>query len=956
MNELLYAKYNRTRNPIFQTGTEIISVDGNKYVRKKPLSEEAKAHIKAYDDKYRINMDIYRTLLPIKGEIEGDCIIFPFIKGETVKDKINSQRNNIETLCSAIKSVFANELSYKDDVICIFEKSDAFTEVFGDDFGYSGLAVTKSDIDVTFDNVIQYGDNYYLIDCEWTFDFKIPLKYIHYRRLYWYYHNEQAYFNGIISEYDFLEKFDISRQEVELFKKWEQSFQFYVYGENACYAYTAKYQKNIIDFKKVVKSCGNVERVIINKDKEYSDLLCEYQKLSEAKLELGREYQKLSEAKLELGREYQKLSEAKQESDNLSQRLSIEYQDLHNSYMEIINSKIWKLTNPIRILAAKMKKKEISNRRMWLSTKIRKLITVIKMVCKQPSLISYGLSYARKNGIKSLYSAIASIDNNKKVHNSASLIGEPLKEPYTGNILFSILMPVYNVDIKWLDMAIKSVEKQNYTNWELCIVDDYSTDERVAEYLTGICNEKIKIEFSDKNGGISVATNNAAKLATGSYILLMDNDDEMQPNALDAFYEEIMKSHPDILYSDQDIIDQSGNHRDPLLKPDWSPDLFLSQMYLGHLIAFRRELFTLVGGFRSEFNGAQDYDLLLRMISNTSNIVHVPKVLYSWRDIPSSTAANPGSKPYAQTAGLKAIQSYLDNRYGVGDATVFETDSLFLYDVRYRMKEQYKAAIIIPTKDHPELLKVAVDSIESETDYDNYEILILNNNSELEKTYEYFTNVQKQYSNVRVEDAMFEFNWSKLNNYGVSKIAADVYVFLNNDVKILSKEWLTRLVENSTRQEIGVVGGLLLYEDDTIQHAGVVVGMGGWAEHVFKAMTPIHRGTPFISPMVTRNVTAVTGACLAISKDTLEKIGPFDERFIICGSDIELGIRAHQKGFYNIYSPFVRLYHYESKSRSSYVPEIDFKMSYEVYTPYRENGDPFYNSNLDYYKFQPTIK
>ena len=232
------------------------------------------------------------------------------------------------------------------------------------------------------------------------------------------------------------------------------------------------------------------------------------------------------------------------------------------------------------------------------------------------------------------------------------------------NIKFSVLIPVYNVEIHWLQRAIESVANQVYGNWELCLVDDCSTDHRVREYLSGIRDKRIKVKLLEKNSGISAATNEAAVLADGDYLVLMDNDDEIAENALLEFSDVIKNTGADILYSDQDIVDAEGNHRDPFCKPDWSPELLLSQMYIGHLLGFKRSLFEKAGGFRSEFNGSQDYDLMLRMSEITDNIVHIPKILYSWRAIPSSTANNPESKPYAQVVGLKAVQEHLDRVYG----------------------------------------------------------------------------------------------------------------------------------------------------------------------------------------------------------------------------------------------------------------------------------------------------
>lgn len=543
----------------------------------------------------------------------------------------------------------------------------------------------------------------------------------------------------------------------------------------------------------------------------------------------------------------------------------------------------------------------------------QKLAAIIKEGVRNPQKIKKGLKVLKNQGPEIFKQRLSASVNYEPGYGRVKK--EKLKN-YSGEILFSIVMPVYNVEIKWLDKAIESIEKQNYKNWEICIADDCSTKQEVREHLSAMKNSRIKIKLLEKNQGISGATNAAAALASGEYILLMDNDDELAPSALHEFYQKIKKEGSEIIYSDMDIIDAKGKTRDPLCKPDWSPDLFLSQMYLGHLIGFKKSLFEKVGGFRGEFNGSQDYDLLLRMTEMTDKIGHVPEILYHWRDLPSSTAANPESKPYAQTAGLNAIQEHLDRVYGKGAATANETENLFVYDVRYHMNEEPKVSIIIPIKDHADLLKAAIDSIFAKTTYKNFEIIILNNNSEREETFTYLKKVKEEHDNVIVKDAAFEFNWSRLNNYGMKFATGDVYVCLNNDVEVIEPEWLTRLVEKAIRKDVGVVGGLLLYEDNTIQHAGVVIGMGGWADHVFKGMKPQHYGSPFVSPMVTRNVSAVTGACLAVSKATIEKIGGFDEKFIVCGSDIELALRANQHGLVNIYDPNVRLYHYESKSLS----------------------------------------
>lgn len=587
--------------------------------------------------------------------------------------------------------------------------------------------------------------------------------------------------------------------------------------------------------------------------------------------------------------------------------------------------------------------------------KIRKLVTLTKECIRHPKKIVKGAGVLVKYGPKNF------VYRMKKSAHYATLV-EVQDQDFVevdgqanGRLKFSVVMPTYNVDPIWLERAVESIYRQKYFNWELCIVDDCSTNQSTINYLKSLRDNRIHVVYSDVNQGISGATNKAVSMATGDYILLLDNDDTFSENAIYEFAKKALETDADIIYSDHDIVDENEVHQMPFHKPDWSPDLMLSQMYVGHLLGFKKWIFDSVGGFRAEYNGSQDYDLFLRMSAETDKIAHIPCVLYSWRSLPSSTATNPESKPYAQIAGLNAIQDFLDQKYGQGYAKVNETENMFVYDVRYPIPHGTKVSIIIPTKDHTDLLDNLLKSIFTKTTYTNYEIIIINNNSTEEESFLYFDRIQSEHENVKVVDAFIEFNWSKLNNIGVENSDGDVFVFMNNDMEILTEDWLERLTENALRDDIGVVGALLLYEDGYIQHAGVVLGMNGWADHVFKDMKPTHFGSPFISPVVTRNVLAVTGACQAISRKTLDKIGKYNEEFVICGSDVEICLRAHENGLNNLYIPHVRLTHYESKSRDSFIPEIDFVMSEKYYSKYRGN-DPYFNDSLDYNRCVPTLK
>ena len=523
------------------------------------------------------------------------------------------------------------------------------------------------------------------------------------------------------------------------------------------------------------------------------------------------------------------------------------------------------------------------------------------------------------------------------------------------DIKFSFVMSVCDIDADLLKCTIQSIEKQTYGNWEICLTYNASVNADLREYLKKLEGNRIKVKCLNAYEEISSALNEAANMATGDYLLFVDAADELHSKALHEFGRNIQKTNADIIYSDMKVIDETEEHMFPVYKPDWSPDLMLAHMYLEHLIGIKSELFKKVKGFSADFKHAYECDLVLRMIEYTNNIQHVARALYLKRALQNGIKNTAEENAIKHVEEKKAIQEHLDRVLGENAAIVEETEEQFVYDIRYRIDEQPLVSIIIPTKDHMDDLKVVLTSIFSKTTYDKYEIIILDNNSEKEETKQYFKEIQKTYENIRVVEASYEFNWSKLNNHGIRLAKGDVFVFLNNDVKVIEPTWLGRLVEHALQPNTGVVGGLLLYEDNSIQHAGVVIGMGGWADHVYKGMIPSHVETPFISPMITRNVTACTGACMAISRKTIEKIGDFDERFIICGSDVEICIRAIDEGYKNVYVPQVKLYHYESKSRDSYIPPVDYELSDIMYSGYRKGGDPYYNKNLSIESCVPQV-
>ncbi|MCT7593184.1 glycosyltransferase family 2 protein [Aliarcobacter butzleri] len=609
---------------------------------------------------------------------------------------------------------------------------------------------------------------------------------------------------------------------------------------------------------------------------------------------------------------------------------------------------------------------KISKSEYKLAQRLNTVKKIRAKIKQDSSLIKKFISSVKHNGLKqSILKVKAQLHKSeieekydiKYTYIEPNLTTEIKKEmnSFLQKPLISIIMPVYNVDPKWLDLAIKSIEKQWYENWELCIADDKSTKQETINYLKNINNPKIKIKFLDQNLNISGASNAALELACGEYLALMDNDDEITPDALYEVVKAINETGAEFIYSDEDKMNMEGNCLNPYFKPDYSYDLLLSLNYICHFSVIKKSIIDEIKGFNTKYNGAQDYDLFLRVIEKTNKIYHVPKVLYHWRMIETSTAMSSAAKPYAHDAGKKAVQSHFD-RMDIR-ATVIDSEYTFVLDVDYEMPNiNPLVSIIIPTKDAVNYLETCINSIVNLSTYKNYEILILNNNSEKEETFEWFKKVQQKYSFVKIIEANYEFNWSKLNNHGIKESKGDVFIFLNNDIEVITPNWIERLASKSLQPNVGTVGALLLFEDNTIQHSGVVVGLNGWADHLYRTAQPVHLHINYTSPMVNKNVLAVTGACVAISKKTIENIGNFSEDFLICGSDVEICLRAHENGYRNILDANTKLYHFESKTRSSFVPECDFEMSRKAYKYYWENGDPFYNINLSLNGYLPNIR
>jgi len=529
--------------------------------------------------------------------------------------------------------------------------------------------------------------------------------------------------------------------------------------------------------------------------------------------------------------------------------------------------------------------------------------------------------------------------------------------------LISVLLPVYNTDEAWLRKCLDSVLSQIYPHWELCIADDASTLPHVRSILEEYRNGdgRVRLVFRETNGHISAASNSALSLAAGDYVALLDHDDELTP---DALYEiaALIGRHPetDMIYTDEDKIDTQGRRHSPFFKPDWSPDTFLSLMYTCHLGVYRTALVRKIGGFREGFEGSQDYDLVLRLTERTDRIRHIPRVLYHWRSIPASSASSFDSKGYAQDAGLRAVREALERRGE--DAVAEPVEGLSgRYRARYRLPGRPLVSIVIPTRDLSALLETCLHSVFERTAYDRFEVIIVDNDSREPETRELFRRWQeREPARFRVVPMPIPFNFPALINEGVRKARGDLVLLLNNDIEVVSGDWLAEMAAQAMRPRVGAVGVKLLYPDDTVQHAGVVLGIGGVAGHSHKYLSNDRTGY-FDRLRITANYAAVTGACLMVERTKFDDAGGFDEALPVAFNDVDFCIRLLKAGYYNLCLSHPVLYHHESKTRGpedTVEKQIRFRGEIDLMEArWGEllKNDPFYSPHLTRYREDYSI-
>lgn len=639
----------------------------------------------------------------------------------------------------------------------------------------------------------------------------------------------------------------------------------------------------------------------------------------------------------------------KEKNEQLAYRLSAsqrEVEDLTRKLDKIKGSIFWKLAKPARVVI-----------NYCIATKNR-------ILCHgNPKGIAHKLlsKYREKKAIR--------------IHGTGSFpsVAEREKEETTvfpKDVTFSILVPLYNTPERFLREMIESVTAQTYGKWELCLADG---SDDAHDFVGRICQEyrqkdsRIKYQKLAKNEGISGNTNECYKMATGNYIALFDHDDLLHPCVLFAYMQAICEKDADYIYCDEATFKgNSINHMITLhFKPDYAPDNLLANNYICHFSVFSRELLESGELFRSQFDGSQDHDMILRLTAKAKHIVHIPRILYYWRSHKGSVASSIDAKTYAINAAKGAVADHLTKlgyrNFEIESTRAFAT----IFRIKYELTSRPLVSIIIPNKDHVDDLSRCVESIINLSTYDNYEIVIVENNSETAEIRTYYEEISR-HPRVQVVEYKGDFNYSKINNFGVQYAKGEYLLLLNNDTEVITPDWMEELLMYAMRKDVGVVGAKLYYPDKTIQHAGIVIGLGAHrtAGHTHYRIPEANVG--YMGRLCyAQDVTAVTGACMMVSKALYEELGGLDESFTVALNDVDFCLRVREKGFLNIFTPFAELYHYESKSRGSdkkgeralrYQQESDrFRVKW---ADALAKGDPYYNPNfsLDHSDFTVNWK
>lgn len=998
---VLYSKFSNERRRTFAIRTDIVkTADGKISVHKTADAAQGTDFIEKLKEHAQSLKGLFSNTGILVNELQtsktGEAVFTYIEEAVTLEQQLYKLWNDEK------KETAVEQMNHYLKEICElatvpFEKTEAFTEMFGDvDVPEDAMSMPVTDLDLVTENILLCGEQRHLIDFEWTFDFPIPVEFVCYRI--WHYFIQR----NIIKQPDkiimLLEDLGFDMAAQRRYERMEKAFQQYVtgshvpiremyrfitpgcvsleksenggseqcagyYGSTLFYSETAQFiQENSIVSSMQVKEDGSfivtfsLDGLEVPKYLRWDPLegkVCSIvmESISAEKplaviavngqKENGRDMFFTTDPIYKIEGDFSGIhtivirgsirifstAEALEKLSKRSERME-EYRTRMEK-AEALLSGIYE-TKGFRVLEkARRTRNNLENQIKLFHSKKEK-------------------GHSQKQEEYQLWAAEHRA-NEKMLEQQRQY--RPFYEPK-----ISILVPVYCTPIRYLTEMIESVRSQSYCNWELCIADASMNDD-LTNCLTDYANKDARIRFVSlkENGGIAENTNAAAELATGAFIGLLDHDDLLAPEALYEVTMALQDQITDVVYTDEDKISMnSDRYFDPNLKPDFSPDLLRSHNYITHFFVVKKELFDRVGRFRRVFDGAQDYDLILRCTELAENIRHIPKILYHWRMHADSTAENPESKLYAYEAGKHAIEEHLERCGRKGTVEIMPLWGM--NRVRYETPGDPLVSVVIPNMDHIEDLDRCVRSILEKNTYPNVEILIIENNSRKKDTFLYYKKLREEFPQIRVLRWEKEFNYSAINNYGVKKANGDYILLLNNDTELIEPDSIREMVGLCMQRETGCVGAKLLFADDTVQHAGIVLGFGGFAGHVFSRIGRDALGY-MMRARIIGNFSAVTAACLMVRREVYEQVGGLDESFAVALNDVDFCLRVRKAGYLNVLQPFSLWYHYESKSRGyEDTPEKAKRFEKEV-ARFRERwgetidaGDPYYNPNFSVQK------
>ena len=973
-----YVSYGITRNKEYRIKTVV----GKDVVYKTANDKEAEEHINSI----KKNIDILKNIgIECLDKYDNDKIISKYLADATSFDKILMQEYYEKGLYGVIDKItdykvsILNKLKFEDVEETVFEKYN----IKIDEKIKSRLHFTKNGVfDLIFQNCLVKNNKIYVYDQEW-FEENIPIEFILYRAIF--------YFTDLKKKVDLkevYEKLEIS-DYVDAFEELENKLQEKILDKEVW----KLHEDSVKDIGKTAGLLRNYEERI---------------KLSDIHIKnLETNIEELEEKVDDLNNGIIAYREGIDNLTNLIKEKDVELVNYANELRSISTSMSWKITKPLRMFVWMFNPKSGASfidrimppggkRRIEYDKKqtekryAKKVENYFKLSDEETAEFWKGIDHRKylkyeKTLEKEKEDELSDYEKWMKANepDDQELLRQT-KTKFKKKPKISIVIPLYNTDTEFFRELLYSIHTQTYNKWELCLADGSS------EELTDIKkmvekDKRIKYKFLGENKGISGNTNEALKMATGDYISLVDHDDILSESALFEFVK-VINENPDVdfIYSDEDkfhFMDEP--YYEPHFKPDFAPDTLRANNYICHYSIFKKELLDKIGGFNSEFDGAQDYDLILRATENAKKIIHIPKVLYHWRVHKGSTSMETEAKPYAIIAGRKAVESHLE-RVGL-KGKVYDGVHPGTYEVVYDVIGSPKVSIIIPNKDGIDMLKTCVESIFAKTTYKNYEIDIIENNSEKVDTFEYYKELIKdsrikifnyntgkqieseeecsiEFTNNNKREVKPGFNYSAIINFGVRSVDGDFVVQLNNDTELLTGNWLEKMIGFCQREDVGACGVRLFYPDDTIQHAGIIVGALQVAAHVFRGLRRGDIGY-FGREDLIQNMNAVTAACIMTRREIYEKVGFMNEDFAVAFNDIDFCLRIRKAGYLIVFDPYVELTHYESKSRGNDMDpdkierfQGEINLFLETWKEKLEAGDEYYNPNLSLDSDQYAIK